>query len=147
MCSCVCARIYCTVDWSDNIIILNNWKSAGATSLPTCAESKNALFVQVWVMWCVYTLRSLHTDGANTHCWHYSCEQHVSKAFFSSDEADWIWKHQCVHSTCHRAVEAVVSASWYWGGCGHAGGYNTAQCTLFQWFLVQSQRDRQTTHS
>lgn len=58
-----------------------------------------------------------------------------------------LWKHQCVHSTCHRAVEAVVSASWYWGAVAMPGATIQHKCTLFQWFPARTHRQTGRLHT
>lgn len=122
----------------------------GATSLPTCVESKKTLFFRACVIWCVSALSSTNTDATHNRCWHINTI-HVSdvsfKAFFSANKADWTWRHQCVHSTCHRAVEAGVSASWYWGAVAMPGATIPHKWTLFQWFPAHTHRERQADYT
>lgn len=48
----------------------------------------------------------------------------------------------------HRSVEAGVSASWYWGGFGHAGGHDEAQnSSCLEAPLPSASRQTETSHT
>lgn len=118
---------------------------------PMCAKRVEVLFcVCVWggVMWCIIAVNLSHRER-HTLCWHHSCEQHVFSDVFppcAANKADWTWKHQCVHSTCHRAVEAGVSASWYRGTRPCRGPWRSTNAPCFS-RSRRAHRDRQADYT
>lgn len=133
MCVCVCVPYpHYTVDWSDNVTIKIS------DNQPMCVKRGKTLFFRDCVIWY-----SIQIQMPQHHCWHIRTSRVSNmsvKSFFSVNKADWSWKHHCVHSTCHRAVEAGVSASWYWGAVAMPGGTIQHKWTLFQWFPAHTHR-------